>query len=192
MQFSISSGYFPRLRSGLSPHVLGMAVFLVLAACSTLNPITLARMARMDPLTVPPGDVAVRLSLPAGLTVRTGDAVLEISVTNKRSGARLGERFELVENDKVWTLTPEASARLASLQTEARGWPDDERDGTLEMWITGCKQGAGPAPGALIEVDISFDTGRTFAPLVRNLAAEEVIGLAEAGGAGRLRECPAE
>lgn len=152
-----------------------------LSACSTVNPVTLAQMARLDPMTVPPGNVAVRLALPQGLKVAPGGALLELSVANQKSGETLTGRFELAETNQVWALTPQDATRLEALQARTRSWPDDDREGTLAVTVTGCRIGDGPSPGAVINIDISFDAGGSFAPLVRNLSAEEVIGTAGAG-----------
>lgn len=162
-----------------------------LAACSALNPVTLARMALLDPLTVPPGDVVVRLDLPEGLHVGPGDGVLEVAVARKSTGETIAERFELVQSETLWALAPQDAARLSALQDRARSWPEEDREGTLSLAISGCSAGGGPAPGAVINVDISFDAGRSFAPLIRDLPASDVIGMAEAGpdsgeGAGCL------
>ena len=152
-----------------------------LAACSTLNPVTLARMALLDPLTVPPGDVVVRLDLPEGLQVGPGDGVLEVSVARKSTGESIAERFELVQSETLWTLAPQDAVRLSALQDRARSWPEDDREGALSLSVTGCRVGAGPAPGVVINVDVSCDAGRSFAPLIRDLPASDVIGMAETG-----------
>lgn len=161
------------------------------ASCSSLNPLTLARMARMDPLTVPPGDVAVRLSLPEGLEVPASGAVMTMTLTRKSSGTVLSQSFALIRTGNVWKLAPADASRLSAMQAEARSWRDDDREGRFEMRIAGCRIGDGPAPGAAINADISFDAGQTFAPLMRNLAARDVLAMAASGEAAAPGNCPA-
>lgn len=54
---------------------------LGLAGCVSLNPVTMVRLATMNPIEADPGAIAVQLGLPAGVGVAEGSATMMIETT---------------------------------------------------------------------------------------------------------------
>lgn len=171
--------------------MLRLFLLLALCGCATVNPVTLARLGALDPLTADPSAFAARLSLPEGLVVVPGGAVLTLSANRADTGETVTGRFELVRNGDVWRLSDPDTARLRALQSQIRGWKSqapDASSGALTISLTGCATGTGPDPDAAVSADLSLDGGASFAPLLRGLTAGEIIALADPEGTAR--PCP--
>ncbi|QDC08287.1 hypothetical protein FHY55_03085 [Oceanicola sp. D3] len=159
-----------------------------LAACTTLNPVTAARLSRLDPLTADPAAIAARLRLPEGLAIQPGGAVLSISAIRKDTGERLAETFELEPSGTLWRLSEPDIATMREAQDRAARWKreaPDQSSGALSLSLTGCSRStgarSGPDPEAPISADVSLDGGASFLPLIRGLT---VADLAKAAGTG--------
>lgn len=152
-------------------RILGFFLCLALMGCATLSPVTLARLSRLDPLESDPNLIAARLTLPPGVAIKPGGAVLAISAQNQDTGARLEGRYPLVGAEGIWRLAPADAAALTVLQSqiqEMKATAPDAVEGTLAVGVEGCRVPPGPAPDARVSVDISLDGGAAFLPLVRN------------------------
>ena len=159
---------------------LCLALALAVSACGSVHPLTAARLSRLDPLTADPAAIAARISLPEGLAISPGGAVLEIGARRKDTGESLSGRYALRRKGDTWALAPADAAALRTLQAEVLAWKaEDAGEGHLSLHLTGCRTGAGPAQDAPISADLSLDGGASFLPLLRGL---EVSDLQRAAG----------
>lgn len=177
-------------------RILALLVLIPLAAlanCSTLNPVTLARLAMLDPLDADPGDFAILLDLPQGLGIPTGGAVLEMVLDNKATGERREGRFVFEQREvgpgTVYRIAPPDLEAMRAFQATARAWKaqyGDEAEGSLSLGLSMCRTGAGPQKDATVSAQLSLDGGATFLPFMR---ATPVERLAEGVGVARLPTC---
>lgn len=172
---------------------LALLALLALAACSSLDPVTMTRLSRLDPLTADPSDVVARLALPPGLEVPPGGATLALAARRRDTGETLDAHFALIRRGDTWRLARADADRLRELQAGIRDWTSaapDASEGSLSLRLTGCAIGTGPAPTAPVSADLSLDGGTSFAPLVRGLTAGEIAAMADPGTTGAYRPCP--
>ncbi|MEZ5713801.1 MAG: hypothetical protein R3D85_00695 [Paracoccaceae bacterium] len=160
-------------------HTLSvLAASALLAACSSLNPVTLARLAQLDPMTADPGAIAIRLDLPDGLVVPPGGATLDIASARSDTGQSVKARLALTERAGIWALDPADAARLRSLRAQIRQWEaeaPEANSGSFSLGITGCATGDGPDPAAPVRADLSLDGGASFLPFLRGASVAQVL-----------------
>ncbi len=163
---------------------------VLLAACATLVPGTVARLAAMDPLTADPAAIEVVLVLPPGLRVSPGSARLMLAA---RQGARTVEgAFVLAETTgapegiaappggraSLFRLAPADLGRMREVQETIALWKAGAAEataGSLGVGLGGCAVGAGPAPDARASVLIRTEAG-PFHPLVRDARVVDLVG----------------
>jgi hypothetical protein len=160
---------------------------LALSACSSVVPMTAARLSAMDPLTVDPGQIEVALILPQGLRVTPGSAVLTLSA--QRGDQRIAGDFVLDERAVPGVPAPEGAtvagygltahdvARMRALQAEIAAWKaEGEARGALSVGVGGCRVGEGPAPEAEGAVMIRLARDEAFHALIRPTPLVSILG----------------
>lgn len=164
---------------------------LLVTACSSLVPATLARMQAMDPLTADPSAIEVALVLPPGLAVAPGSAVLNLGAVS--GDARVEERFALKVTPaaisgidvppgataSLFRLTPADARRMREVQGQIASWKAEDPRGTtgsLSIGLGGCGIGAGPADDARASVLIRPEVDSPFLPLFRDVPVRQLIG----------------
>jgi len=169
-----------------------------LASCTSFNPITLARLAMLDPLEVDPGNIAVSLDLPEGLGVLPGGAALEVGVSNTVSGEAQSSQFTLAQNGtdrgNVFRIAEADLQRMRAFQTRARDWKaryGEDAEGSLSLGLEICRAGAGPARDATLSAQISLDGGGSFLPLMRPTSVETITNQPDSPDVAGLPQCPA-
>jgi hypothetical protein len=93
-----------------------VAAILALHSCASLNPVGLARLAALDPLSADPAQIAVAARLPMALKLRTGDLVMTVKTDVTEGPGKIDETFLLEVADAApgdaGAITPEAGERL--------------------------------------------------------------------------------
>ncbi|SIO15318.1 hypothetical protein [Vannielia litorea] len=163
---------------------LCLALAAALPGCTTLDPVTAARLSRLDPLTADPAALVARLHLPEGLAVAPGGAVLRLSARREDTGEALDEAYVLERRGAAWRLSAVDAAALRSVQHRIAGWKAEAPEasgGALSLSLTGCATGAGPNPKGEVAADLSLDGGTRFMPLLRGLTVAEITRAAGPG-----------
>ena len=92
------------------------AGFFSLTACASVNPVGLARLAALDPLSADPAQIAVAARLPLALKLRTGDLIMVIKTNVAEGPEKIDETFYLKVADAApgdaGVIVPEAGERL--------------------------------------------------------------------------------
>ncbi|WP_309666438.1 hypothetical protein [Tabrizicola sp.] len=162
--------------------------FLILSACASVVPGTVARLATLDPLTADPAAIEVAVILPPGLAVVPGSAKLEFGAT-RGAESRKGS-FTLRDiaatpdvaapkgsSARVFALTTTDAAQMRALQAEISAWKrEGKAQGSLGLGIGGCATGAGPAADATGSVLIRLDKDAPFLPLIREGRLADILG----------------
>lgn len=167
--------------------MLGM--ILGLAGCVTMNPVTLVRLATMNPLDADPGAIAVQLTLPEGVDVVEGSAAMTIRTTFA-DGEEIEERFELESlPEGVWRVAREDREVLRTLQERvvvAEQMDPDNVSGSFSVGFEPCTVGDGPGEDGRFSISIQLDVGGDFLPLVNRA---RVLDLYEAEDVGAVEDC---
>ena len=159
------------------------AVFL--SACGSLSSRGLVAASQLDPVTTPPADVALAITVPQTLQLADGDAVLRISygdaartivdtevpLTIAPATASVGIRAQLGDTLYVARVAEGDAEIFAAAQEEIRALRPTVQDGrgTLAIMVTGgCR--TGPPLNAL-PVSTWFQThpAAEFVPLTRQM-----------------------
>ena len=75
------------------------SAFLALSACASVNPVGLAKLAAMDPLSADPQQISVAARLPQALKLRTGDLVMVVKTNGAEGPDAIDETFSLAVAD---------------------------------------------------------------------------------------------
>lgn len=101
-------------RQALAPFYA--TVLLGLSACASVNPLALAKLAALDPLSADPQQIAVAARLPEALKLRTGDLVMVVKTNNATAPQAINETFYLAVTDAApgdaGVILPENGERL--------------------------------------------------------------------------------
>ncbi|MGL6211791.1 MAG: hypothetical protein ACRC14_18360 [Paracoccaceae bacterium] len=153
---------------------------LLLMSCTTLVPSTVAQLAQTDPLTANPAAIRLAVTLPGGLSVTRGTALLTLSA--KRGAETVADDFTLVQTDgsdgmQVFALSSADVLRMRALQSEIAQWKaQGAGQGALGLGIGGCAVGSGPAPDARGSASIRLAADGPFLPLIRDAPLSQLIG----------------
>lgn len=174
------------MRFGILCAILG------LSGCVAMNPVTMVRLATMNPLAADPGAIAVQLVLPAGVGVVEGSAAMSIETTFA-DGDEISERF-LLENlpNDVWRVARADQELLRELQVRvitAEEADPDTASGSFSVGFEPCTLGDGPGEDATFSISIQLDHGGGFLPLVNNARVSELY---EADDIATLEPCETE
>ena len=74
-------------------------VLLGLSACASVNPVGLAKLAAMDPLSADPQQISVAARLPESLRLRTGDLIMVVKTDGVTGPGAIDETFYLAVAD---------------------------------------------------------------------------------------------
>lgn len=144
---------------------------LVLSACTSIVPLTAMRLSGLSPTTADPADLAVDLTLPIGVDVGPGSAVMLFSTTRTDTNETDQGAFVLQRNGSIFNVDPADYAAVRALQATARQWQSENSDatkGSLMISLSPCRRGAGPAADATVSVAIQMEQDGAFLPLLRD------------------------
>jgi hypothetical protein len=183
---------FPRAR-----QFAGLGLVASLCACASVNPMAMAKLAALDPLSADAAQISAAARLPDSLKLRNGDLVLRIKIDSKDSGMRLDERFLLDVRDgkpgdagTISTLPGErlqlakvAEAdlpRLSAVQAKAKAHKakaQHKGEGSLSISIEGGCKTAEPSTGALpISIYLSTEVESGYYPVISNMDLRKQFG----------------
>jgi hypothetical protein len=173
------------------------AALLSLASCASVNPIGLAKLAAMDPLTADPAQLSVAARLPEALKLRTGDLVLTMKSDGAQGADAIDETFLLDVKDakagEAGVIMPEAGERLqtarvapadierlrvtqakASAMRAARG---KKGKGSISVNARGaCRTGDLPAGALNLNIFMASEKGGSWFPVVSDLDVRKALG----------------
>jgi hypothetical protein len=190
MRFSV-----PVPRHFLKPAL--SAAFLALQSCATVNPVGLARLAALDPLSADPGQISVAARLPLSLKLRTGDLIMVIKTEVPEGSDKIDETFNLEVTDAApgdaGVIAPEAGerlqtarvapadlTRLMATQAKARAIKaagKNKGKGSLSVAAKGGCAAAELGDGPLVmNLFMKTDDSAGFYPIVSNLDLRKALG----------------
>ncbi|MEM6371361.1 MAG: hypothetical protein AAF727_01075 [Pseudomonadota bacterium] len=160
-----------------------LAALIAVAACGALEPMTLAAVSRLNPLTTDPGDLAVRVTLPDSVGLVHGSAVLSLSAV-RRDGAETGGAFALRRRADVFDVDPGDHDALRALQAQIATWKAEDDSGTtgsLSVGFEPCRTGDAIPSGARASVDIQMAADGPFLPLLTDADVRQMFKKAAQG-----------
>ena len=169
---------------------LAIASALLLSACGSVVATTAVRLANLSPLTADPADFAVRVTLPEGLDVAHGPAVLVLKAReHPQADPEVGE-YKLQRDSNVFRVAPGDIAAIRALQDKANDWKTADSEaasGSLGISLLPCRRGDDLNIDARVSVAIQIEQGGVFLPLIRNAPLSNV---AEQNDLDALGPCP--
>lgn len=151
---------------------------LALSGCVSMNPVTLVRLATLDPFTADPTQMAVRMDLPEGVGVAHDSGFVRLQAM-PADGEGFNERFLLVgASDEVWRIDPDARDRFRAAQARAVAWEQADAEGSSGGFTVGflpCTQGDGPAEDAVVSLYIQLEPAAAFLPLFTDAAVHDLM-----------------
>jgi hypothetical protein len=190
----------------MKPALLAPLLSLILlTACASLVPSTVAQLATIDPVRMDPATLSVAVVTPAGLRPQPGTAVLIIEGSRSDTGEEARMEMVLAETPitlagfalqpgEVATMFQIAASDLApmrALQAQLAEWKaaaPDATSGSLSVGMGACTLGAGPAPDAEGAVFIRTTADGPMLPLVPR---SRIAGLIGAEAVASLTPCTA-
>ncbi|WP_044006221.1 hypothetical protein [Jannaschia sp. CCS1] len=170
-------------------HMIPALGILALTGCLSVNPVTLLRLAALDPLTADPTGMAVQMDLPDGVGVTDGSAFVRLQAETE-GGAQFDEVFALVASaQQVWRIDPNEQDRFRAAQARAAAWEraaPDATNGSFGASFSPCRLGEGPAEDAFVSINIQLEPEASFLPL---LSEVPILSLVEEGDMEALRPC---
>ena len=173
------------------------AALFSLTACASVNPVGLARLAALDPLSADPAQIAIAARLPLALKLRTGDLIMVIKTDAAEGPDKIEETFYLEVADAAagdaGVIAPEAGERLQTARiapadiawlkaaqanaraTKAAG--GNKGKGSLSVAAKGGCKTAEPAQGPLImNLFMKTDESAGFYPIVSSFDLRKQFG----------------
>jgi hypothetical protein len=175
----------------------GPALLAGLSACASVNPMAMAKLVALDPLTADPAQISAAARLPQSLKLRNGDLVLRIKIDSKDSGIKLDETFALDVRDgkrgDAGTISAEPGERLqlakvaqadlprlGAVQAKAKAHKAKSQqngEGSMSISIQGGCKTAEPDAGALpISIYLSTDAESGFYPVISEMDLRKQFG----------------
>lgn len=152
---------------------------LLLAGCASINPITIARLATLDPLTVDPAGFEVALDLPDGIGLDADGARL---ILEGARGEALSRGVYVLQerpgDPQIWRIAPGQLDALRAQQAQLAEWEEadpEETSGSMGIDLGTCRIGAGPGPEAVVNVSLRVELGGPLLSLVRNGQLSDVV-----------------
>ena len=145
--------------------------------CVSLNPVTMVRLATLNPMEADPGVIAVELVLPDGIDVVDGSAAMTISATFAETEEEVS-RFALARSGDVWRIASADQEALRDLQARVRAQRQADPDavsGSLSVGFEPCVQAPGPAEDARVSINIQLDADGGFLPLINGARISEMF-----------------
>jgi hypothetical protein len=167
---------------------------LLLAACSSVVPSTLAMLATTSPIKADPGAMAVALILPPGIAVKPNTAELKISMARADTGEQRSGRYTLIDAKEtpsnislaagetlhVFQLSLKDADDMRRLQAEFAVWetevPKGDGHGSLSLGLGGCSVNGGPTKDAVASAYIRTKADGTFSPLIDRDPLGKLLG----------------
>jgi hypothetical protein len=185
----------PNLIRFLKPAL--SAALLSVTACASVNPVGLAKLAALDPLSADPAQISVAARLPLALKLRTGDLIMVIKSDSTEAPDKIDETFFLEVADAApgdaGPIAPEAGerlqtarvaagdmARLQATQSKARALKaagSSKGKGSLSVAAKGgctiTELGSGPL---VMNLFMKTDPSEGFYPIVSNFDLRKQLG----------------
>ncbi|RMA43426.1 hypothetical protein [Rhodophyticola porphyridii] len=157
-----------------------LLLLLAVGVTAILPGTSLVAAEPVDPVTADPAGVAARVTLPEGVALPDGGAVIVLSAVNTQTRAVSAERYVMVpaETPDVFVLSPGDQARLADQQRLILGWmgQEIEVDGNFGFTIDPCRVGDGPARRARVSVHLRAEPDGPFIPVIDDMRLRRVLG----------------
>ena len=175
---------------------LYVAVLLGLSACASVNPVALAKLAAMDPLSADPEQIAVAARLPEALKLRTGDLMMVVKTTDATGPDAIDETFYLAVADaapgdagvimpengerlQTAQVAPQDMERLRATQAKARALKaaGDKGKGSLTVSAKGgCKANEIGDEPLKLNIYMQTETNGEWFPVVNALDLRRALG----------------
>lgn len=164
-----------------------LVAVLGVAGCVSLNPVTMVRLATMNPMEADPGVIAVQMALPEGVGVAEGTAAVTISARFAETEEGLDQRFELENTGDVWRIASADQDALRALQNRvivAEAADPDSASGSFSVGFKPCAIGDGPTDDARVSIAIQLDAGGGFLPLINGARVSEMYDATDVDALG--------
>lgn len=173
-----------------------VALGIALSACASMSPTTLTKLAKLDVLTIRPGNLSVAAVMPVPLRLRTGDIVLRFALDAPPPYGPVDETMRLVvasaeeapgigsrsgfERVQVAHIAPADLARLEAAQTRAaahRKSGSRGGKGSLSVAIVGgCRDGELTQSPLIAAIYLRTSPSEKYFPLVASLDIRKTVG----------------
>ena len=167
---------------------------LLLAGCASLNPVTLAKLARLDMLEADPGAIVVAAVAPTSIRLSTGDVKLTLKLDSDDPDWVINEVVLLevaaltgadqvshdlqTQNVTMARVPQDDLERLANAQKKARAFKTAGRKdgkGSLSVGVSGgCIQGALPDGPLEVSIYLKTERGGEFLPVINALDLRKI------------------
>lgn len=164
------------------------ALVLTTAACTSVVPSTLMRLAALDPFTADPNDMAVALELPAGLALQDGSTEMMFMAVHSPSGETHRRDYTLQEQSTddglvIYTLSDADVENLNAMKTSLLPWKEtSDGNSTLSMGVTAdaCRvPGIEIGPDPRVNVLLRLEEEGPLRPFLRDAPLLEYFEVAE-------------
>ncbi len=157
-----------------------------LAACSSVNLPTVARLSALSPLEADPEGLEVAFDLPVGLGIMPDGASLGFAMERSDTGEVRDldltlERRMLEGGFVVFRVAPEDLASVRAFQATARAWKDElggDASGSISAGVSVCLIGDGPVDEAVLSSSIRTSVDGPFFPLIVNASVADILAQA--------------
>jgi hypothetical protein len=173
------------------------AAFLSLVACASVNPIGLAKLAALDPLSADPAQIKVAARLPEALKLRTGDLIMVIKTNDLEDANKIDQTFYLEVNDakagdagviipedyerlQTARIAPQDIDRLRAAQAKAKALKamgGSKGTGSMTVAIKGGCKASEPANAPLtMNLYMTTESAGDWFPVVSNFDLRKQLG----------------
>ena len=184
-----------------------LAALGLVAACGQMTPSGLVQASRLDPVGTSPQDIAVAVTVPENIKLRSGDATLYLGFRPEDgSGSAVGVSVPLTKLDEkpdsvvtrpneavhVFGFTPENAMLLADVQAQIKALKDANipGEGTLSISISAACYVGELDQIPLASTWLKTGAGAQFTQFTRATNLYDLFDAASAGdGAAGLRQC---
>ena len=166
-----------------------------LSGCSSVVPSGIARLNAVSPMDADPADIGVSLTLPEGVAIIDGSAILTLAATRSDTNETTEGTYVLAsmtatDGSQIYAVDPVDHAKLRDQQALIRQWESKDSDattGSLSVPLAGCQIGAGPAKDATVSIRMRTAEDGPYFPIIRNAPVREVL---QKGRFDPLQPCP--
>ncbi|MEC3861783.1 hypothetical protein VK792_10845 [Mesobacterium sp. TK19101] len=165
----------------MKTHVL--AACTLLAGCGYFDSDTIERLTNVSPLEADPGQYEVVVTLPEGLDIPRGGAVLNVTAQRpdthaSSSGRYVLQRRETTEGALLFRVAPGDLPQLKAQQALIRDWEAETggaTTGTFGVDVDACRKGDGPDLNGLMSISLIEGTGTAPRVLVPPTPVRQVV-----------------
>lgn len=154
-----------------------LSTLLALSACGYVDPALLGQVDALDPLSVDPADVAVKVIWPEDSPYGLSSSFLSLKAA-RADGAQVEGVFELAQSDNVFAIAADDYARFRALQKRIRTWEAEDPEGTkgsLSIASQPCLKGPVLGDPGSFDVNLRLRAGGEFLPLLRDVPVLEGV-----------------